>query len=171
MEATAWLASEPHSDRPASVHPVLAALARVVNDAVSDAAPPALLSLAPQLIGTAAAGPELAGRLVLLCCRRATAVALPIWAPRLRRDLRRAEAGHPLTSRRAARTVTLAAASLALATHADRDRVLIELLTDALRLAKTYTPHRAGADAPEPELAGGCVLPDARTPTQPGHTC
>lgn len=145
MEATALLAGEPHTDRPATVHPVLAALARVVNDAVSDPARPALLTLAPQLIGTAAAGADLNRALVALCCREAWAVALPIWGPRLRRDLRHAEAAKPFTARRAARTVTLAAASLALATHADRDHTLIRLLTEATGLAESHTPHRPAA--------------------------
>lgn len=136
MEATALLAGEPHSDRPASVHPVLAALARVVNDAVSDPARPALLALAPQLIGTAEAGDDLHRALIELCCVTALPVALPIWAPRLRRDLRRARAGRAFTARQATRSVTLAAASLALATaDDDRDSLLKALLTDAVPLA------------------------------------
>jgi len=36
MEAAAWLAGEPWSDRPRSVHPVVARVARTVNDSVSD---------------------------------------------------------------------------------------------------------------------------------------
>jgi hypothetical protein len=36
MEAAAWLAGEPWSDRPRSVHPVVAQVARTVNDSVSD---------------------------------------------------------------------------------------------------------------------------------------
>jgi hypothetical protein len=53
MEATAVLAGEPHSDRPACVHPVLATLARVVNDAVADEVRATLLPLSVRLIGTA----------------------------------------------------------------------------------------------------------------------
>jgi hypothetical protein len=156
MEATALLAGEPHTDRPATVHPVLAALARVINDAVSDPARPALLPLAPRMIGTASAGPALPGALVALCGRPALAVVLPIWAPRLRRDVRRADRGEPFTVRRATRSVTLAAASLALATHHDRDRVLTGLLTDAVRLAEVHTPRPAEAgvhdDRPAPPV-------------------
>ena len=36
MELTAFLAGEPHTDHPACTHPVLAAVARVANDATSD---------------------------------------------------------------------------------------------------------------------------------------
>jgi hypothetical protein len=146
MEATALLAGEPHTDRPATVHPALAALARVVNDAVSDAARPTLLPLAPRMIGTAAADPALSGDLVALCSRAALAVALPIWTPRLRRDLRRAERGEPFATRRAAGTVSLAAASLALATHIHRDQGLTRLLSDAVDLAEAHLPHGGPAD-------------------------
>jgi hypothetical protein len=149
MEVTALLAGEPHSDRPCSVHPVLAAMARVVNDAVSDAARPALLPLAPRMIGTACAGESLSVRLVEHSCRTALAVALPIWSPRLRRDLRRAERGQPFTTRRATGTVVLATASLALGTHVERDRVLSRLLSDATGLAEAMTP-RVGGAAPVP---------------------
>ncbi len=36
MEAAAWLSGEPWSDGPRSVHPVVAQVARTVNDSVSD---------------------------------------------------------------------------------------------------------------------------------------
>ena len=36
MEAATWLAGEPWSDRPRSVHPVVAQVARTVNDGVCD---------------------------------------------------------------------------------------------------------------------------------------
>jgi hypothetical protein len=139
MEATAHLAGEPYSDRPACVHPVLAALARVVNDAVSDQTRQALRPLAARLIGTADVSTEVTGRLVALCCQHAQPVALPIWAPRLCRDLRRLHRGRPLPLRRAVGTATRAAASLALADPQLRDRLLVDLLTDALTLAES--PH------------------------------
>jgi hypothetical protein len=151
MEATALLAGEPQTDRPVSVHPVLAALARVVNDAVSDAARPALLAHAPTMIGTDAGGPDLTWALVELCCRTALPVALPIWAPRLRRDLRRAAAGKSFTSRQASRAVTLAAGSLVLATTGDdRDSILVELLTEAVCVAATSSAERGHLAPTEP---------------------
>jgi hypothetical protein len=36
MEAAAWLAGEPWSDQPRSVHPVVAHVARAVNDRIAD---------------------------------------------------------------------------------------------------------------------------------------
>lgn len=73
MELASLLAREPWSDHPASVHPVLAAVARAVNDGVGDTARNGLAPLVPQMIGTADTGPdgrprpERCARLVLMC--------------------------------------------------------------------------------------------------------
>jgi hypothetical protein len=77
MELASAVAREPWSDHPACVHPVLAAVARAVNDRVGDAAREWLAPLVPQLIGTADTGPdgrpgpERCAELVLLCARTA----------------------------------------------------------------------------------------------------
>lgn len=77
MELASIFASGPWSDHPASVHPVLAAVARVINDRVSDGARELLSPLVPQMTGTADVGPdghtrpERCARLVLLCTRKA----------------------------------------------------------------------------------------------------
>jgi hypothetical protein len=77
MELASLLAREPWGDHPASVHPVLAAVARAVSDWVSDEARNGLAALVPQMISTADAGPdgcarpERCARLVLLCAGRA----------------------------------------------------------------------------------------------------
>jgi hypothetical protein len=77
MELASALAREPWSDHPACVHPVLAAVARAVNDRVGDAAREWLAPLLPRMIGTADAGPdrrprpERCAELVLLCARTA----------------------------------------------------------------------------------------------------
>jgi hypothetical protein len=143
MELTALIAGEAHTDRPACVHPLLAALARVINDAVSDPARSQLITRAPSFIGTASVDPLLFDRILALVVDRALPLALPIWAPRLRRtaaQLRRraAHGPQPLTPRRihaAERTVVMATASLVLAPVASPDQVLVELLDDAVRLA------------------------------------
>jgi hypothetical protein len=51
MELASYLAGERWSDHPSCTHPVLARLARGVNDATSDAARPALAVLIPAVIG------------------------------------------------------------------------------------------------------------------------
>src|SRR5258708_3495049 len=56
MELASLVAGEPWSDHPACVHPVLAAVARGVNDAVCEACRPRLGALVPRMIGTAARG-------------------------------------------------------------------------------------------------------------------
>src|SRR5258707_5365397 len=56
MELASLAAGEPWSDHPACVHPVLAAVARGVNDGVTDAFRPRLGALIRQMIGTAAQG-------------------------------------------------------------------------------------------------------------------
>ena len=54
MEAASWLAGEPWSDRPASVHPRLAAVARATNDALDDLRRQSLWPLILQSVGTGA---------------------------------------------------------------------------------------------------------------------
>ena len=51
MELASYLAGERWSDHPACTHPLLAALARDVNDHLSDAARPRIASLIPEVIG------------------------------------------------------------------------------------------------------------------------
>ena len=53
LEAVAWLAGEPHSDRPACVCPVIGAWLRVVNDGLSDDRQ-ILLRFLPQMVGSRA---------------------------------------------------------------------------------------------------------------------
>jgi hypothetical protein len=145
MEFSALLAGEPQSDRPESVHPLLAAVARVVNDAVGDAARQELAGRARTLVGTATDDPGIVDDVLELVLGRAQTVALPIWAPHLRRagaQLRR-RAGRPArpdTRRRirsAERTVTLAVAGLAFAPLRDRDEVLVQLLDEVVQLVRS----------------------------------
>ncbi len=51
MEFASYLAGERWSDHPSCTHPLLASLARLVNDAVSDHRRPALAPLVPQVVG------------------------------------------------------------------------------------------------------------------------
>lgn len=88
MEYVALLAGQPFSDRPRCTHPLLARIARRVNDISSEAARSELAPLAPQLVGTASGHPGVAPALVL-CCAEAALRADPS-AVRLRRHARRA---------------------------------------------------------------------------------
>ena len=76
MELASYLAGERWSDHPACTHPLLAALARHVNDCTTDANRPQLAGLIPAVIGLTSDDPRLDIQLTL----RAAAEALPIAA-------------------------------------------------------------------------------------------
>ncbi|MBA3489100.1 MAG: hypothetical protein H0T78_06050 [Longispora sp.] len=140
MEATALLAGQPFTDHPEGVHPLIAVVARIVNDAVTGPARQQLLRLAPDIAGTSTEDPDVFDHLVILVCQRALPVALPIWAPAIYHAVRHAQRRRARNQttltrwqrRRAAAAVRYAAASLALASHAQRDEQLSALLTDCL---------------------------------------
>jgi hypothetical protein len=76
MEFASFLAGEKWSDHPACTHPLLAELARQINDFISDAARQALAELAPEMIGLTGADPRIDLRVTL----RAARTALPVVA-------------------------------------------------------------------------------------------
>ena len=76
MELASYLAGERWSDRPACTHPLLASIARHVNDHTSDAGRPRLAPLIPSVIGLTSDDPRADARLALLCAT----VALPVVA-------------------------------------------------------------------------------------------
>jgi hypothetical protein len=167
MELTAFLAGDPHSDRPGCTHHLLAAVARVTNDSVSDEARHSLALLAPRLIGTASDDPAIRDAIMELVCERALLAAPPIWTPRLLRELRllrrhrrriRGWASSPRRqARRDERTVTLGAASLAFATVIERDQTLLGLLEDCLQLT-----GRRGEEPPLSETEDAAVTTRTR---------
>lgn len=146
MEFTALLAGEEFGDRPRCVHPLVAAVARVVNDSVSDEVRNDLLSRAVALPGTNSDDPRISAAITLTAIEAALPVALPIWASRLRREHRRLRgrrgqaAGPPVPRRMRSRerTVTFAAASLAMAPIEDPDAELVRLLDDVLTVARGH---------------------------------
>lgn len=74
MELASFLAGERWSDHPACTHPLLAALARHVNDLTSDAGRPRLAPLIPSIIGLDGDGLRVDARLAL----RSATTALPV---------------------------------------------------------------------------------------------
>jgi hypothetical protein len=76
MELASYLAGERWSDRPACTHPLLAALARDVNDCTSDAGRSQLASLIPSVIGLTGDDLRIDARIALACAR----TALPVVA-------------------------------------------------------------------------------------------
>lgn len=74
MEMASFLAGERWSDHPACTHPLLAELARQVNDHVTDDNRQRLLPLVPSVIGLTSDDPHVDARLTLT----AAATALPV---------------------------------------------------------------------------------------------
>lgn len=83
MELASFLAGERWSDRPACTHPLLAHLARLVNDCTSDAARPRLAPLIPSVIGLTSTDPRWNHEIALL----AATTALPVVAEETQRAL------------------------------------------------------------------------------------
>jgi hypothetical protein len=75
MELASYLAGERWSDNPACTHPLLAALARDVNDFSSDAGRSRLARLIPSVIGLTGDDLHIDARIALLCARTALPVA------------------------------------------------------------------------------------------------
>jgi len=71
MEIASVLAGERWSDSPRCTHPVLAAVARLVNDAVSDTARPQLAAMVPDLVGAVGDRCTTAPDLVIGCAQTA----------------------------------------------------------------------------------------------------
>ena len=76
MELASYLAGERWSDHPACTHPLLAALARDVNDYTSDAGRGRLAGLIPSVIGLTGDDLHIDARIALGCAR----LALPVVA-------------------------------------------------------------------------------------------
>jgi len=76
MELASFLAGERWSDNPACTHPLLAALARDVNDYTSDAGRARLVPLIPSVIGLTGEDLHIDARIALLCAQ----MALPVVA-------------------------------------------------------------------------------------------
>jgi hypothetical protein len=74
MEMASYLAGEPWSDHPACTHPLLGALARLVNDHTTDAGRRDLIELVPSVIGLTSTDPRVDVRIAL----RAATMALPV---------------------------------------------------------------------------------------------
>jgi len=105
MEMASFLAGERWSDHPACTHPLLADLARLVNDSVTDRLRPRLIPLIPSVIGLTSDDLRMDAAIAL----RSAQTALPIAAaPRQhvlahRRDRVRARPRRPRRSRRSRR--------------------------------------------------------------------
>jgi hypothetical protein len=83
MEYASFLAGERWSDHPGCTHPLLAGVARGVNDHISDQARPGLVELIPSVIGLDGDDPRVDAGIAIRCA----AVALPVVAEHRQRAL------------------------------------------------------------------------------------
>jgi hypothetical protein len=83
MEYASWLAGERWSDHPDCTHPLLASLARLVNDHTSDESRSRLVELIPTVVGLTGDDP----RVDLGIAIRSAATALPVAAEHRQRAL------------------------------------------------------------------------------------
>ena len=120
MELASYLAGERWSDHPACTHPLLAALARDVNDYISDAARGQLAGLIPSVIGLTGDDLHIDARIALVCAR----LALPVVA----------------ASRQQVLAVSVLVCERVLA---DLDGQLAGRLTEPSRAALARVPHAA----------------------------
>ena len=83
MELASYLAGERWSDRPACTHPLLASLARLVNDHTSDGGRGRLVTLVPSVIGLVSDDPHVDVEIAL----RSATTALPVASAERQRAL------------------------------------------------------------------------------------
>jgi hypothetical protein len=133
LELVSSLAGEPWTDHPHCVHPVLASIARRVNDACGDAFRDRLIPLALPLIGTSTAPEPASSVLVGRCASAALAVRPDL--RRLTRTMRGVSAGGPYR-RRIAPSLAADAVTV-LAEHAAcADERLVSLLAECVSVCR-----------------------------------
>lgn len=163
MEYVSLLAGEQFSDRPNCTHPLLAQIARLVNDTSPENVRHELATLAPGLIDTAGGDPRVAPALVICCAERGLSAEPASF--RLRRHLGRARRrlerldkteGRPGVWARtsdpfyqygsAAPAVGHTLTALARLPEGERERELRQLLTRATDACRRYTPPGGAAE-------------------------
>lgn len=167
MEYVSLLAGEAFSDRPRCTHPLLAQIARLVNDTSPDSTRHELAPLAPSLIGTSGSNPRTAPALVSCCSRVGLAADPSAWrlrrhGRRARQRLERMERSGPGAWARstdplyeygsAAPAVGHALAAISRLPEHERQEKLRQLLVDASAACRTYgrTSHPDGDTAETP---------------------
>lgn len=173
MEYVALLSGQRITDAPRGVHPLLAAVARGVNDTLSDSARPALTHLATDLVGLYPRSRSATLALVRVVLTHGLSASPRSWA--LRRHRRLAAWASGLPDRWWTRPVTVLyvrgparhAAEYTIRTlgsTSDADARLIALLTDAVATLRTV---------PSGQLPGGwpATTRDSAAPSERSIPC
>lgn len=192
MEMASVLAGERWSDHPACTHPLLAHLARLVNDFTSDAARQRLAPLVPSVIGLKSNDRRWDHEIALLVATRALPYASALRRPTVAVGILACERLLALNEGRAVGTLRpgsehalghdpaaagwaqefarqmgpdhvtrhpgpaileYAVPAIAHSRGADADRILYELLTDAITLCENMAAEEARAAEPAPAPA------------------
>lgn len=172
MEYASYLAGERWSDHPACTHPLLALIAREVNDETSDAGRPALAPLIPSVIGLTADDHDLAPVLVMRCVRTVLPLVSPAYQRVLAEALRQAHArltdvcppSKPSYDRAAALALAGTIRAVSDFRVRDADAVLRRLLVDAIDECRRRQAQQP-AEPPLDERPAAGAAP--RTPSQP----
>jgi hypothetical protein len=127
MELASYLAGERWSDRPTCTHPLLASVARHVNDHTSDAGRARLAPLIPSVIGLTSDDPRVDARIALLCAT----TALPLVAS----ERQRVMAISVLAAERALADLN----GLTTAELSDQSQRALALVPDAAAWARQFT--------------------------------
>ncbi len=161
MEYVSLLAGERFSDRPTCTHPLLAQIARLVNDTSPDSVRHELAPLAPGLIGTGDADARIAPALVMSCGQvgletEPASFRLRRYTRRARRRLERMERRGPGLWARltdpvyqygaAAPAVGLTLAALAHLPEGRREVQLRQLLNETITASRRYASSPSGQD-------------------------
>ena len=149
MELASYLAGERWSDHPACTHPLLAAVARDVNDYTSDAGRTRLAGLIPSVIGLTGDDLHLDARIALGCAR----TALPVVAT----ERQQVMAVSVLACERLLAALDGQPAGRleeqsreALACVPEPDEILRGLLTDAIGVCTAWAGQNAGRNTARP---------------------
>jgi hypothetical protein len=135
MEFASYLAGESWSDHPACTHPVLASLARMVNDCTSDPARSRLALLIPSVIGLTSSDHRVDKRVEITVALRAGCEALPVASL----ERQRALAVGILTCERNASALNLQLPNLQLTDQMRASiRVALDQAPDAERWARDF---------------------------------
>lgn len=148
MEAVSAFAGEPWSDAPACTHPLVAHVARLVNDAVGDRTRDDLLALVPQLTAPSRRDPASHAEVALACTGYALGVTSSLLLLHLHHLAERQLHGPPGANRArwlmpggwyrhgpALRAVEVAVGACAGLRAAERDRHLTAMLRRAVLVA------------------------------------
>jgi len=158
MEFASYLAGERWSDHPACTHPLLAALARDVNDMTTDDGRSHLIPLVHRVVGLASDDPALASVITV----RAACAALPVASMERQRAI---AAGLLIRLQRVSSPELHTLAGAALATTPDAERWARDFL--ATERVNTGHPHRGADEAMVHTsvvgIALACYGPDEKT--------